>query len=101
MYKSEIVEAGVEKQTRREIEIQSNLRYGVVVSVMQMLTSLPRHPHILRLYGYFHDEKRIFLMLEYASKGELYKQLAKRGRFSESRASRVSVFSNFLDHLCL
>ena len=26
MYKSEIVAAGVEKQTRREIEIQSNLR---------------------------------------------------------------------------
>jgi hypothetical protein len=31
-------------------------------------------------------------MLEYASKGELYKQLAKRGRFSERRASRVSLF---------
>lgn len=26
MYKSEIVASGVEKQTRREIEIQSNLR---------------------------------------------------------------------------
>lgn len=42
----------------------------------------------LRLYGYFHDEKRIFLMLEFAGKGELYKQLAKKGSFSESRSSR-------------
>ena len=64
---------------------------------MWILTSLPRHPHILRLYGYFHDEKRIFLMLEYASKGELYKQLAKRGRFTERRASRVSFFGVYLD----
>ncbi|KAH8114812.1 kinase-like protein [Phellopilus nigrolimitatus] len=72
LYKSEIVESKVEKQIRREIEIQQNLR----------------HPHILRLYGYFHDEKRIFLMLEFAGKGELYKQLNKAGSFSEKRSSR-------------
>lgn len=29
-------------------------------------------------------------MLEYAANGELYRQLAKRGRFSEKRSSRVS-----------
>jgi hypothetical protein len=72
LYKSEIVEAKVEKQVRREIEIQQNLR----------------HPNVLRLYGYFHDEKRIFLMLEFAGKGELYKQLSKYGCFSERRSSR-------------
>jgi serine/threonine protein kinase len=72
LYKSEIVQSKVEKQIRREIEIQQNLR----------------HPNVLRLYGYFHDEKRIFLMLEFAGKGELYKQLSKRGSFSESRSSR-------------
>ncbi|KAF9046378.1 other/AUR protein kinase [Panaeolus papilionaceus] len=72
LYKSEIVQNRVEKQIRREIEIQQNLR----------------HPNVLRLYGYFHDEKRIFLMLEFAGKGELYKQLSKYGRFSERRSSR-------------
>ncbi|KAI0671103.1 kinase-like protein [Trametes maxima] len=72
LYKSEIVQSRVEKQIRREIEIQQNLR----------------HPHVLRLYGYFHDEKRIFLMLEFAGKGELYKQLTKYGSFSEKRSSR-------------
>lgn len=72
LYKSEIVESKVEKQIRREIEIQQNLR----------------HPHVLRLYGYFHDEKRIFLMLEFAGKGELYKQLNKHGSFTEKRSSR-------------
>ncbi|KIY74289.1 kinase-like protein [Cylindrobasidium torrendii FP15055 ss-10] len=72
LYKSELVSNRVEKQVRREIEIQSNLR----------------HPNVLRLYGYFHDEKRIFLMLEFAGKGELYRQLSKAGRFSEKRSSR-------------
>ncbi|KAF8630882.1 hypothetical protein AX17_005240 [Amanita inopinata Kibby_2008] len=72
LYKSEIVQSKVEKQIRREIEIQQNLR----------------HPNVLRLYGYFHDEKRIFLMLEFAGKGELYKQLSKYGCFSEKRSSR-------------
>ncbi|KAK2465718.1 hypothetical protein APHAL10511_002262 [Amanita phalloides] len=72
LYKSEIVQAKVEKQIRREIEIQQNLR----------------HPNVLRLYGYFHDEKRIFLMLEFAGKGELYKQLSKYGCFSEKRSAR-------------
>ncbi|TFK24422.1 other/AUR protein kinase [Coprinopsis marcescibilis] len=72
LYKSEIVQSRVEKQIRREIEIQQNLR----------------HPNVLRLYGYFHDEKRIFLMLEFAGKGELYKQLSKYGRFSERRSAK-------------
>lgn len=49
-----------------------------------------RHPNILRLHGYFHDEKRIFLILEFAGRGELYKQLSKVGRFNEKRSSRVS-----------
>jgi serine/threonine protein kinase len=55
-----------------------------------------RHPNILRMYGYFHDSKRIFLMLEFAAKGELYKQLVKKGRFTERRSSRVSRLSEFV-----
>lgn len=35
------------------------------------------------MYGYFHDDKRIFLLLEYAVGGEVYKQLIQRRRFSE------------------
>ncbi|RDL30753.1 Uncharacterized protein BP5553_10098 [Venustampulla echinocandica] len=71
LYKNEIRNGGVEKQVRREIEIQSNLR----------------HPNILQLYGYFHDAKRIFLILEYAGKGELYKHLQREKRFPEWKAA--------------
>nr|POE79556.1 serine/threonine-protein kinase ark1 [Quercus suber] len=72
MYKSESVQGRIEKQVRREVEIQSNLR----------------HPNILQLYGHFHDSKRIFLILEFAGRGELYKHLRKAHRFAEERAAQ-------------
>ena len=56
---------------RREIEIQSNLK----------------HPNILRLYGYFFDKTRIYLILEYAARGELYKELTNKKYFSEERSA--------------
>ncbi|EME43765.1 hypothetical protein DOTSEDRAFT_171608 [Dothistroma septosporum NZE10] len=71
LHKSELQAGKVEKQVRREIEIQSNLA----------------HPNILRLYGHFHDTKRIFLILEFAGKGELYKHLRKAQRFPEPQAA--------------
>lgn len=71
LHKSELAAGKVEKQVRREIEIQSNLA----------------HPNILRLFAHFHDAKRIFLVLEFAGKGELYKHLRKAGRFDEGRAA--------------
>uniref|UniRef100_A0A914S333 Aurora kinase n=1 Tax=Parascaris equorum TaxID=6256 RepID=A0A914S333_PAREQ len=51
--------------------------------------SVFRHPHILRLYNYFDDEKRIYLILEYAERGELYKELQKYQRFEEERAAKL------------
>ena len=57
LFKSQLVNNQVEKQLQREIEIQSHLR----------------HPNILRLFGWWHDEKKIYLVLEFAGKGELYK----------------------------
>ncbi|GFS01924.1 aurora kinase [Elysia marginata] len=46
------------------------------------------HPHVLKLFGYFHDATRIYLILEYAPKGELYKELQKQGRFDDKRTAR-------------
>jgi len=72
MHLSQLEKSGLEHQLRREIEIQTHLS----------------HPHILKLYDYFHDDKKIFLILEYAPKGEMYKELT-RGRpfFSERRTA--------------
>ncbi|KAK7207444.1 kinase-like domain-containing protein [Myxozyma melibiosi] len=72
MEKKELIHFKVEKQFRREIEIQSNLR----------------HPNILRLFGHFHDSERVFLILEYAGQGEMFKVLRKKGRFDDVLASQ-------------
>lgn len=34
-----------------------------------------RHRNILRLYGYFHDEECVYLVLEFAPKGNVFQQL--------------------------
>lgn len=49
-----------------------------------------RHPNILRLYGYFHDSSRVYLILEFAPKGELYGELQRCGSFPEDRSATVS-----------
>ncbi|XP_021569652.1 aurora kinase B isoform X3 [Carlito syrichta] len=51
--------------------------------------SSPRHPNILRLYNYFYDRRRIYLILEYAPRGELYKELQKSRTFDEQRTATI------------
>ena len=60
-------------QVRREIEIQSHLH----------------HPNILAIYNFFWDKKNIYLVIEYAMGGELFKILhnEEKGRFSEPKAA--------------
>ncbi|XP_075757277.1 aurora kinase A isoform X2 [Pelodiscus sinensis] len=71
LFKTQLEKAGVEHQLRREVEIQSHLR----------------HPNILRMYGYFHDATRVYLILEYAPRGEVYKELQKLTKFDEQRTA--------------
>ena len=49
---------------------------------------MDRHPNILRLYGYFYDSTKVYLILEYAAKGELYAELRKEERFPEKKSAR-------------
>lgn len=78
LFKKNIAEMGIEHQVRREIEIQSHLR----------------HPNILRMYGYFHDESRIYLILEYAPGDTLYKELQKQpGKKFDEKTSATHVRS--------
>lgn len=74
LYKSELVKSRLEKQVLREIEIQTHLK----------------HPNILSLLTYFYDKNRIYLVLEFAARGELYKHLQQqpRGHFNEPEAAK-------------
>ena len=93
LFKAQLEKAGVEHQLRREVEIQSHLR----------------HPNILRLYGYFHDATRVYLILEYAPLGAVYRELQKLSKFDEQRTATVSfhllsrliVFTLYLSYIAL
>ncbi|XP_016818938.1 aurora kinase C isoform X1 [Cricetulus griseus] len=73
LFKSQIEKEGLEHQLRREVEIQSHLQ----------------HPNILRLYNYFHDDRRVYLILEYAPQGELFKELQRKQRLDEQRTATI------------
>eukprot|EP00727_Mastigamoeba_balamuthi_P002503 m51a1_g1225 putative aurora kinase a (328) ;mRNA; f:512704-514080 len=83
LFKQQLVNSGVEHQLRREVEIQMHLR----------------HPNVLRMFGYFYDDTRVFLILEYCRGGELYRELRKQGTFSEPRSARyIKQLSDALDY---
>lgn len=75
MFKAQLNKENMVHQLRREIEIQANLN----------------HPNILKMYTYFFDEHRIYLVLEYAPRGELYKSLQKYSRFDERKSATVCI----------
>ncbi|XP_039625892.1 NUAK family SNF1-like kinase 1 [Polypterus senegalus] len=52
---------------RREIEIMSSLQ----------------HPHIISIYEVFENKDKIVIVMEYASKGELYDYISERRRLTE------------------
>ncbi|XP_071453901.1 aurora kinase C [Hetaerina americana] len=74
LFKSQLMKGEIEHQLVREIEIQSHLS----------------HPNILKMHTYFHDERRVFLVLEYAAGGELYTEMNKQpnNRFTEARSAK-------------
>uniref|UniRef100_A0A8D8QLV7 Aurora kinase n=1 Tax=Cacopsylla melanoneura TaxID=428564 RepID=A0A8D8QLV7_9HEMI len=74
LFKAQILQSEVEHQLKREIEIQTHLR----------------HPHILRMFGYFHDDTRVYMILEYSPKGELFKHMQSQPnkRFAESEGAK-------------
>ncbi|CAI4226077.1 unnamed protein product [Auanema sp. JU1783] len=71
LFKKQLKKFGVEHQVKREIEIQYHLR----------------HPNILALHGYFHDYERVYIILQYAEKGELYGYMKKQKKFSPMEAA--------------
>ena len=46
-----------------------------------------RHNNICRLYGFFWDEKKIYLILEYATGGEVYQELVNERKFGEEKSA--------------
>lgn len=84
MEKKEIIQYTIQKQFRREVEIQGSFR----------------HKNLTRLYGFFCDDKRVYLLMEYVFHGELYRFLKNNGPLNEPLASYfVFQMANALDYM--
>lgn len=65
--KKNIIEQKLVDQMNREIEIMYKVD----------------HPHIVKLVNHFEDDNKFYLIMHYASKGQLYSLLKKQGKFDE------------------
>jgi hypothetical protein len=72
VHKDQMEKADIVNQLKREVEVHVRV--------------CKQNKNILQLYGYFDDDKRVYLVLEYAPGGELY-QLMKGTRLDEKTAA--------------
>lgn len=75
MWKSDLEEEGLLVQVRREVEIHARIK----------------HKNIVKMYSYFDDAERVYLVLEYASGGNLLDLMQKSPtmRLPENEAARI------------
>jgi serine/threonine protein kinase len=45
------------------------------------------HPNIVKIYEYFEDETRFYIVQDYIDGGELFHEICNRGRFDEKDAA--------------
>ena len=47
------------------------------------------HPNILKMYEFFEDEKRYYLVTELCGGGELYQEISTKGKLTEDESRMV------------
>uniref|UniRef100_A0A5S6R5C5 Aurora kinase n=1 Tax=Trichuris muris TaxID=70415 RepID=A0A5S6R5C5_TRIMR len=70
--KAQMAKCGVQKQLCREVDIHMHVN----------------HPNVLTFYGWFHDKESVYLILEYAFHGELFRQLQEKQRLDQATAAK-------------
>lgn len=66
MNKTKVKDSGMQDQVVSEIKLQTYMN----------------HPNILKIYGFFHDQKNIYLILEYCSQC-LFKEFRNKNKLGE------------------
>jgi hypothetical protein len=85
LFKAPMIQQKCIHNLKREVEIQCRLI----------------HQNIVQLYGYFHDSKSVYLILEYVQNGELYKSIAKNNGFvdEEKCISYMKDIASAVSHM--
>ncbi|ELP91435.1 hypothetical protein EIN_155420 [Entamoeba invadens IP1] len=84
LHKRKIERYNMTIQLKREVELMSHFN----------------HHNVVKLFAFFDDETRYFLVMEFCKGGELYKLLQKQIRFSEPEAAKyVKQTTDALIHI--
>ena len=67
------------------------IQKGVLRQILREIKHLDKvqSPNIINLFDFFHDERRIYVVMEYANGGDLYHSLCSKARFSEADAAKI------------
>ena len=66
-------------------KVKNMEQFKAEISILQQLD----HPHILKLYEYFEDDKNFYLITELCSGGELFDKIIEKEFFTEVEAAHV------------
>ena len=66
----------------------SDIKNRTVFIEVEILKSLD-HPNILKVYEYFEDQEKYYIVMEYCKNGDVFGMLEKTGPFQEKVAARV------------
>jgi len=65
--------------------VESKQKLITEINVLKALD----HPNVVRVYEFFEDPKRFYMVMEQCKGGELFQEILKKGRFRENQAAQV------------
>ena len=83
-----------ENNEKRAVKIFKKQHYSSeskkskLLSEISVLKSLD-HPNIIKIFEFFEDSKRIYIVMEYCGGGELFTEIIKRKNFNEIHAAQI------------
>ena len=70
----------INKKELKESEMESQLMQEIKIQLYS------NHPNVLKMYGFFDDDKKIYLLLEIATHGCLFREIRQKAYFAEELA---------------